>query len=417
MRSGKAVVLTVAIAVLAFAALTSASGARRAAHAAAQCSSSDTAPPNPANPLDTPGLTGTNPLAGAHLFVESPWLYGGDAADAIANEVGLGGLSNATSGTPIPWARFEARVNKMHLSRAKSFVVHELEKIGDYPQAHQFSRYTAGGSGPQIFTQVQNYLCRMQQTDPSAAAVITTYFVKHGSGCDGGDQPNFQAEVDNLKAAVGNFPALIFVEEDAIDTICWRNPAAVTGRAALLKYEIDQLSQLPHALLYVEGGTADANSPGAVAQVLNASDASKIRGFFLGDTHFNWASKEIKFGNKVSRLTGGLHFVVDTRADGNGPLLNPDPVTQGIEQLCNPSGRGLGPKPGASDGASYGMYSPHLDGFVWVTTPGESAAPTCPGRSTQYAASGIFDEGIAIGYASRANDRIGPSPRFKSRPW
>ncbi|MBV8948855.1 MAG: glycoside hydrolase family 6 protein [Solirubrobacterales bacterium] len=409
--------MTVAIAVLAFAALTSASGARRAAHAAAQCSSSDTAPPNPANPLDTPGLTGTNPLAGAHLFVESPWLYGGDAADAIANEVGLGGLSNATSGTPIPWARFEARVNKMHLSRAKSFVVHELEKIGDYPQAHQFSRYTAGGSGPQIFTQVQNYLCRMQQTDPSAAAVITTYFVKHGSGCDGGDQPNFQAEVDNLKAAVGNFPALIFVEEDAIDTICWRNPAAVTGRAALLKYEIDQLSQLPHALLYVEGGTADANSPGAVAQVLNASDASKIRGFFLGDTHFNWASKEIKFGNKVSRLTGGLHFVVDTRADGNGPLLNPDPVTQGIEQLCNPSGRGLGPKPGASDGASYGMYSPHLDGFVWVTTPGESAAPTCPGRSTHYAASGIFDEGIAIGYASRANDRIGPSPRFKSRPW
>ena len=417
MRSGKAVVLTVAIAVLAFAALTSASGARRAAHAAAQCSSSDTAPPNPANPLDTPGLTGTNPLAGAHLFVESPWLYGGDAADAIANEVGLGGLSNATSGTPIPWARFEARVNKMHLSRAKSFVVHELEKIGDYPQAHQFSRYTAGGSGPQIFTQVQNYLCRMQQTDPSAAAVITTYFVKHGSGCDGGDQPNFQAEVDNLKAAVGNFPALIFVEEDAIDTICWRNPAAVTGRAALLKYEIDQLSQLPHALLYVEGGTADANSPGAVAQVLNASDASKIRGFFLGDTHFNWASKEIKFGNKVSSLTGGLHFVVDTRADGNGPLLNPDPVTQGIEQLCNPSGRGLGPKPGASDGASYGMYSPHLDGFVWVTTPGESAAPTCPGRSTQYAASGIFDEGIAIGYASRANDRIGPSPRFENRPW
>jgi hypothetical protein len=63
------------------------------------------------------------------------------------------------------------------------------------------------------------------------------------------------------------------------------------------------------------------------------------------------------------------------------------------------------------------MFSPHLDGFVWVTTPGESAAPMCPGRSTHYAASGIFDENIAIGYASRANDRIGPPPRFKSQPW
>jgi hypothetical protein len=63
------------------------------------------------------------------------------------------------------------------------------------------------------------------------------------------------------------------------------------------------------------------------------------------------------------------------------------------------------------------MYSPYLDGFVWVTTPGESAAATCPGRPQHFAPSGIFDEGIAIGYASRANDRIGPSPRFKSRRW
>ncbi len=36
--------------------------------------------------------------------------------------------------------------------------------------------------------------------------------------------------------------------------------------------------------------------------------------------------------------------------------------------------------------------------------------PTCPGRSQHYANSGIFDENIAVGYASRANNRIGPSP-------
>ncbi len=408
--------LTVALALLAFAVVTGASGAKRVAHAAAQCASSDTGPHNPANPLDTSGFTGTNPVSGAHLFVESPWQYGGDAADAIANEVGMGDLSHEQSGTPIAWTDFRARVDAMQLSPLTAFRVHQLEKIGDYPQAHQFSLYTAGGSGPNIFTQVQNYLCRMQRTDPGAAAVITTYFVKHG-GCNSGDQPNFKPEVDAVKAAVGNFPVLIFVEEDAIDTICWRSPAAIGGRAALLKYEIDQLSQLPHALLYVEGGTSDANSPAEAARVLNAADASKIRGFFTNDTHFNWAYREIQYGNQVSRLTHGLHFVVDTRGDGNGPLLNPHPVTQGIEQLCNPPGRALGPKPGASNGKAYGMFSPHLDGFVWVTTPGESAAPTCPGRSTHYAASGIFDEGIAIGYASRANDRIGPSPRFKSRKW
>jgi Glycosyl hydrolases family 6 len=405
-----------AIVLLALGAVSAASGARQLAHGAGQCSSSDTGPRNPADPLDTAGFTGSNPLAGAHLFVESPWQYGGDAADAIANEVGMGSLSHEQSGTPIPWADFVTRVNAMHLSRAVSYRVKMLEKIGQFPQAHQFSLYTAGGSGPNIFTQVQNYLCRMQRTDASAAAVITTYFIKH-TGCNSGDQPNFQAEVNALKDAVGNFPALIFVEEDGIDTICWRSPAAVSGRAALLKYEIDTLSQLPHALLYVEGGTSDANSPAEAARVLNAADAFKIRGFFTNDTHFNWAYKEIQYGNKVSALTHGLHFVVDTRGDGNGPLLNPHPVTQGIEHLCNPPGRALGPKPGASDGSSYGMFSPHLDGFVWVTTPGESTAPTCPGDPHHYAASGIFDENIAVGFASRANDRIGPSPRFKSRHW
>jgi cellulase/cellobiase CelA1 len=277
--------------------------------------------------------------------------------------------------------------------------------------------YTAGGSGPAIFTQVQNYLCRMQRTEPGAVAEITTYFIKHGSKCIVAAEPKFAAEVNAVKDAVGNFPALIFVEEDAIDTICWHNPAVVRQREQLLKYEIDTLSQLPHALLYVEGGTSDANNPRQVARVLNASDAYKIRGFFTNDTHFNWAYKEIQFGNKVARLTHGLHFVVDTRGDGNGPLKNRNPVKYGNEQLCNPPGRGLGPKPGASDGASYGMYSPYLDGFVWVTTPGESASSTCPGRRAHYAQSGIFDPNIAIGYASRANDRVGPSPRFPSRPW
>jgi len=405
------------LAALALVAMTSASGASPKAHAAGQCTSSDTSPRNPANPLDIPGFSGTDPLEGANLFVESPWQYGGDAADAIASLVGLGWMSRQESGTPMPWSQFEAKVNSMHLSKKVAFEVAMLEKIGDYPQAHQFSVYTAGGSGPAIFTQVQNYLCRMQRTAPGAAAEITTYFIKHGSKCTPSNNPNFDAEVNAVKDAVGNFPALIFVEEDAIDTICWRNPAVVTQREQLLKYEIDTLSQLPHALLYVEGGTSDANNPRQVARVLNASDAYKIRGFFTNDTHFNWAYKEIQFGNKVARLTGGLHFVIDTRGDGNGPLKNRNPVKYGNEQLCNPPGRGLGPKPGASDGSSYGMYSPYLDGFVWVTTPGESANSTCPGRKQHYAASGIFDPKIAIGYASLANDRIGPSPRFPSRPW
>ena len=38
-------------------------------------------------------------------------------------------------------------------------------------------------------------------------------------------------------------------------------------------------------------------------------------------------------------------------ANGNGPLLNPHPSKQGIENLCNPPGRALGPRPNTQTGA------------------------------------------------------------------
>ena len=149
-RTKVAVTATIALVALAFAALSGAAtrpGGSESVHLPRgykqQCVSADIAPRNPVNPLDTAGFTGNNPLAGAHLFVENPWLYGGDAADTIAHEVGLGSLAHQYGGFPTPWAAFKAQVNSMNLSAATRSRVDELEKIGDYPQAHQFSIYTA----------------------------------------------------------------------------------------------------------------------------------------------------------------------------------------------------------------------------------------------------------------------------------
>ena len=348
---------------------------------------------------------------GARLFVENPWLNGGEAANAIANEVGLSQLTKQVRGAPIPWAQFRATVDAMPLSPPVRNRGTQLEKIADYPQAHRFTHDTAGGTGDAIFTQVQYYLCRMQRTDPTAAGVLTTYYINH-NGCGTGQSPNFKDDVDATKAAIGNFPVLIFIEMDGVDATCWSNPAQITEYQQQIKYEVDQFSQLPHALLYLEGGASDANSIKEAVMMLNHEDANLTRGFFLNDTHFAWSYKQIQFGNQIAKRTGGLHFVIDTRANGNGPKVHPPP---GVEVLCNPPGRGIGPKPGASDGRAYGMYSKYLDGFVWTSTPGDSGGKHCPGDPHTYAAG--FDEGLAIGEASRANDRIGPTPPYASRPW
>jgi len=54
------------------------------------------------------------------------------------------------------------------------------------------------------------------------------------------------------------------------------------------------MATLPHALVYVEGGNSDSNTPQYAARLLNASDIHRIRGFFTNDTHINWTINEIR---------------------------------------------------------------------------------------------------------------------------
>jgi endoglucanase len=126
------------------------------------------------------------------------------------------------------------------------------------------------------------------------------------------------------------------------------------------------VARCPHLVVYLDAGAADALPAARTARLLRWAGIAKIQGFFLNSTHFDWTSKEIRYGEKVSRLTDGKHFVVNTGENGRGPLIPPDRVHQGNEVLCNPTGRGLGPRPTTNTGYA------HVDAFVWTSNPGES---------------------------------------------
>jgi hypothetical protein len=164
-----------------------------------------------------------------------------------------------------------------------------------------------------------------------------------------------------------------------------------------LRYEIDQISALPHTVVYVEGGYSDSNGPGYTASMLNAIGVGKIRGFFTNDTHLNWTINEVDWADRVATLTGA-HYIVNTSQNGQGPLLNPNPVTQGIEDLCNPPGRGLGPLPTTQTGF------PNADAFLWTAVPGASSG-SCHGGPP----GGTFwpERGIELGM--NASTALGPA--------
>jgi endoglucanase len=130
----------------------------------------------------------------------------------------------------------------------------------------------------------------------------------------------------------------------------------------------------------------------------------KIRGFWTNDTHEDWTINEVRWGERVSRLTHGAQFIVNTATNGQGPLIPADRVHHGNEVLCNPPGRGTGPLPRVNPGYR------DVDAFLWTAPPGNSSG-ACNGGP----AAGTFWPAKAIGMAARANGRLGPG--FPSQPY
>ena len=145
-------------------------------------------------------------------------------------------------------------------------------------------------------------------------------------------------------------------------------------RLSELQYAIGVLSSCPNLVIYLDAGAADAEQPSRVARLLNRAGVARIQGFFLNSTHFDWTSKEIRFGERISRLTGGKHFVVNTGENGQGPIVPRDRVHKGNEVLCNPPNRGLGPRPPRT------RATPASTPLPGRATPVSPAARACPER-------------------------------------
>jgi Glycosyl hydrolases family 6 len=390
------------------------------AHAAyaQQCPDPYPSTRDPSNPLMLPNPPGADPLTGANFFVDGP--KHGSAAGAIARLLGID--TSTPLGSALPsfsdddsWAAFRDRVERRIASgRVDPGVVRQirlLEKIADQPEAQRFSSYAQGGGPGAIYSQVQKIFCHNMQADPGSIPVITTYFMHADyGGCSSNSQlaagwPTTKRRIDEMAAATGNRPAVYLLELDAFgSSSCMARIGSLGTWERYLRYEVDKISALPHTVVYLEAGYSDSNSVGYTARALNAAGVRNIRGFFTNDTHINWTIDEVHWAEAISRLTGGAHYIVNTAQNGNGPKKNPHPTTQGNEDLCNPPGRGLGPRDTTDTGF------PHADAFLWTHTPGNSSGH-CHGGPDP----GAFWAARAIDLAAHANSRLGPG--FASDPY
>jgi endoglucanase len=287
-------------------------------------------PRDPTNPLGLPQVSGGNPLAGARFFID-----------------GKRPVANAARRNPA------------------------LRVISSQPGAERFGFFSYGSPYvPDIGTAVSRYLSRAANDDRGAVPMLATYALVHGVRGNG-DPPDFvnryHGFIDGFARGIGSYRAVLFLEIDSIITMPGLNAHGRATRMGELNYAIDTLlANCPHLVIYLDAGAADALHADDAARLLKQAGIAKVQGFFLNATHFDWTKREIRYGNQISRLTGGKHFVVNTGVNGQGPLTPPDIVKDGNEVLCNPVGRGLGPKPTTKTGY------PNVDMFAYTTNPGES---------------------------------------------
>jgi endoglucanase len=380
-------------------------------HDAQQCSESYPAQRDPANPLDLPQAPGANPLTGAQFFVPGP--AKGSAARTIAQLLGLN-----PDNLPVDesWATFAQKLefgplhDKLAGNPSLARQVAQLSMIASQPEAQRISIYSWGGTAGGIFKQTQKILCLNQAADPGTIPIFNTYFLHPQlGGCPTPSQVSaynglFHSRVDAMAAGIDRRPAVVLLELDALgSSSCIARNHSMPQWEADLRYEMNAMQSLPHTVVYVEGGYSDSNSVGYTAKILNAIGISTIRGFFTNDTHEAWTINEAKWATAIAQKTGGSHFIVDTADNGHGPLLNHNKVKNGVEDLCNPPGRGLGPETTTDTGFAF------ADAWMWTHPPGNSSG--CGGGPP----GGVFWPARAEGEAARANGQLGPG--LSSRPY
>ncbi|MGN6188500.1 MAG: glycoside hydrolase family 6 protein [Conexibacter sp.] len=291
-----------------------------------------------ANPLALdPPPPGTNPLEGARFYVNP---------------------SKNLAGTVIRQIRHR---------KPKTAAL--LKVIADQPETKRF-----GGFNDQPGAAVAQYLATARRDDPGAVPLIATYRLKHVA-CGGyADSPQ---EVDRYKRwydafakGIGSHRVVLFYEIDALITAKCLSHVGLQRRVDEVRTAIGDLAPLPHAVVYVDAGAGDAHDAGYIARLLRRVGVDRIQGFFTNSTHEDWTSREIRYGRELVRRLGGKpHYVINTAANGRGPLIPKSRVRFGNSFRCNAPGRGLGPKPTSVVPHRYR----NLDGFFWIGNPGRSA--------------------------------------------
>lgn len=271
---------------------------------------------------------------------------------------------------------------------------HLLWQIAGTPMA----RWLGVDTNQQHFTGVVSNIVN-NAAQQNATPVFVLYAIPDrdcGNYSAGGfpDKASYEQWIDWFTSALGNSPALVIVEPDAI-ALCGTDQEKA-DRIAMLKYDMDSIgSRDPNAYAYIHVGSGEVPI-NSVVSILTQIDAGSGRGFALNVSSFGTTASQESYGDQLSAALAqagmpNMHYIVDTSRNGLGRDTSGN---GGQPEWCNPPGRALGTRPTTQ------TDDPLADAYLWIKTPGESDGNCHAGDPT----SGGFFQSYATGLAQRALD-------------
>jgi endoglucanase len=187
-----------------------------------------------------------------------------------------------------------------------------------------------------------------------------------GSYSSGGaaDADSYRRFVRHFSKGIGNKPAVVIIEPDALGVVECLSTAEQTERYSLINWAVQRLQQQPRTVVYIDAGHPQWVPASRMAKRLQKAGIADADGFTLNVSNFYTTGRNVRYGAAISGYVDQAHFVIDTSRNGQGIS---DPY-----EWCNPTERGLGALPTTDT-------QHHLvDAWLWIKPPGESDG-TCNG--------------------------------------
>lgn len=275
-----------------------------------------------------------------------------------------------------------------------------LEVIAREPETKRFGSFNARPGAA-----VARYLAQAQQEQPGSVPLLSTYRLKHvrcgGYSDSRREMKRYKRWYERFARGIGSHRVVLLLEIDALITTRCLSRTGLRRRVDELRAAIRTVAALPHAVVYVDAGSALAHTPRRIAALLRRIGVFRIQGFFTNATHQSWTSSEIRYGHQLMRrLSWRPHQVINTATNGRGPLVPRSRVRYGNSFRCNAPGRGLGPRPTAAVPARYR----NLDALLWIGNPGRSAG-ACS-KTPNPPPAGTFWVDYAVALVRNADFRI-----------